>query len=216
MEKVINNKRYFLYSSLSHELRIIYYAEIYKFLKRLVFEYQGFHEWYNGLFTNACDLKLNREIIICEDHLTLAGIAIIKNGCDEKKICTLRVAKEFQHQRIGHNLVELCFQQLNTEKPMITLHKSKLNQFEKILNYYSFELVQTQKHYYNIFNTELVFNGSLPDKKFMFNRIEVFDMERWYRRFMVVGKIDLDEYFDACIRCWYQKEQVRRFEMLEN
>lgn len=216
MENVINNKKYFLYSSLSRELKIIYCAEIYKFLKRLVFEYQGFHEWYNGLFTNDCDLKFNREIIICEDHLNLAGIAIIKNGCDEKKICTLRVAKGFQHQGIGHNLVELCFQQLNTEKPMITLHKSKLNQFEKILNYYNFELVQTKRHYYNIFNTELVFNGSLPDKKILFNHIEVFDMERLYRRIMVMGKIDLDEYLDECIRYWYQKEQVRRFEMLEN
>ena len=109
-----------LYSSLPRELKTIYYGEIYRFLKRLVFEYQGFHEWYQRLFTSSCDLRVNREIIICEDRLTLAGIAIIKNEQDEKKICTLRVAKEFQRQRIGHNLVELCFRQLNTEKPMIT------------------------------------------------------------------------------------------------
>lgn len=216
MEKIIDNRRYFLYSSLSHELKTIYYDEIYKFLKRLVFEYQGFHEWYKALFTNTYDLKFSREIILCEDHLTLAGIAIIKNGADEKKICTLRVAKEFQRQRIGRNLVEFCFQQLNTEKPMITLHKNKLNQFEKLLNYYHFELAQSQRHYYNIFNTELVFNGSLPEKEFLFNRIEIMDLERMYRRFLAMGRSDFEEFFDTCIRYLYQKEQIRRFEMLES
>ena len=39
---------------------------------------------------------------------------------------------------------------------MITLHKSKLSQFEKLLDYYDFELEQTQKHYYSIFGTECV------------------------------------------------------------
>ena len=98
MEKVIDNKRYFLYSSLSRELRFWYYSEIYRFVQKLVFEYRGFEEWYNGLFSSDYALEVDRDIIICEDNLTLAGIAIIKNGCEEKKICTLRVAKPFQHQ----------------------------------------------------------------------------------------------------------------------
>ena len=148
MKKMINGKRYYLYTSLSRELKKIYQYEIYRFLCRLVFEYQGFQAWYQGLYTEDFELKCNREIIICEDQFRIVGVAIIKNDLQEKKICTLRVAREYQHQGIGHNLVEMCMRQLHTDKPMITLHKSKLNQFEKLLRYYNFELEQTQKHFH--------------------------------------------------------------------
>lgn len=215
MEKMINGKRYFLYTSLSRELKKIYQCEIYKFLGRLVFEYQGFRSWYQGLFAEEFELKYNREIIICEEQFRIAGVAIIKNDLQEKKICTLRVAREYQHQGIGHNLIEMCMQQLHTDKPMITLHKSKLNQFEKLLNYYNFELEQIQKHYYSIFSTELVFNGLLPEKEFRLNKIELMDMEKIYRFFVLSGKKNFEEYVDACIRCWYKREQMRQISMFE-
>ena len=106
-------------------------------------------------------------------------------------------------------------QQLQTDKPMITLHKSKLNQFERLLSYYDFELEQTQKHYYSIFSTELVFNGLLPEKESVFNKIELMDMEKLYRIFVLSGKKNFEDYVDACIRCWYNREQMKRFNMLE-
>ena len=215
MKKIINGKRYYLYTSLSQELKKIYQCEIYKFLCRLVFEYHGFRSWYQGLYTEEFELKYNREIIICENQFRIVGVAIIKKDLQEKKICTLRVAREYQHQGIGHNLVEMCMQQLHTDKPMITLHKSKLNQFEKLLNYYNFELQQTQKHYYSIFNTELVFNGLLPEKKFIFNKIELMDMAKLYRVFVLSGKKNFEDYVDACIRCWYNRAQMRQINMLE-
>lgn len=215
MKKIINGKRYYLYTSLSQELKKIYQSEIYKFLYRLVFEYQGFRSWYQRLYTEEFELKYNREIIICEDQFRIVGVAIIKNDLQEKKICTLRVTREYQHQGIGHNLVEMCMQQLHTDKPMITLHTSKLNQFEKLLNYYNFELQQTQKHYYSIFNTELVFNGLLPEKKFIFNKIELMDMAKLYRVFVLSGKKNFEDYVDACIRCWYSRAQIKQTNMLE-
>ena len=215
MKKIINGKRYYLYTSLSQELKKIYQSEIYKFLYRLVFEYQGFRSWYQRLYTEEFELKYNREIIICEDQFRIVGVAIIKNDLQEKKICTLRVTREYQHQGIGHNLVEMCMQQLHTDKPMITLHKSKLNQFEKLLSYYNFELEQTQKHYYSIFSTELVFNGLLPEKELIFNKIELMDMEKLYRAVVLSGKKNFEDYVDACIRCWYNRAQMRQINMLE-
>ena len=215
MEKMIDGKKYYLYTSLSRELKKIYQGEIYNFLCRLGFEYQGFRSWYKGLYTREFELKYNREIIICEDQFRIIGVAILKNDLKEKKICTLRVARECQHQGIGHNLVELSMHQLNTDKPMITLHKSKLNQFEKLLAYYNFVLEQTQKHYYSIFSTELVFNGLLPEKELLFNKIELMDMEKIYRDFVHAGKKNLEEYMDACIRCWYNREQMRQIHMFK-
>lgn len=215
MKKIINGKRYYLYTSLSLELKKIYQCEIYKFLCRLVFEYQGFRSWYQELYTEEFELKCNREIIICEDQFRIVGVAIIKNDLQEKKICTLRVAREYQHQGIGHNLVEMCMQQLHTDKPMLTLHKSKLNQFEKLLSYYNFKLEQTQKHYYSIFSTELVFNGLLPEKELIFNKIELMDMEKLYRVVVLSGKKNFEVYVDACIRCWYNRAQMRQINMFE-
>lgn len=215
MEKTIDNKRYFSYSSLSYELKKIYYNEIYKFLGRLIFEYQGFRSWYQGLFGEVYELHQNREIFICEDQLHIAGIAIIKNDFEEKKICTLRVAEQYQHQGIGHNLVEICLTQLDTEKPMITLHKNKLNQFENILRYYNFDLVQTQRHYYSIFSTELVFNGVLPQKKFIFNKIQLMNMERLYRDFIIGGGRNTEDFVNACILCWYNREKRRGIGIVE-
>ena len=214
MEKMINGKNYFLYSSLSREIKNIYRREIYRFLGRLVFEYQGFNNWYKDLYVESAELRANREIIICDDQFRIAGVAILKNDLQEKKICTLRVAREYQHQGIGHNLVEMCMQQLHTDKPMLTLHKCKLNQFEKILSHYNFELEQTRRHYYSIFSTELVFNGLLPEKEFLFNKIELIDMEKIYAFFVRSGKNNFEEYADACIRRWYHREQMRQNSML--
>lgn len=210
-----NGKKYYLYTSLSQELKKIYQCEIYKFLRRLVFEYQGFRSWYQGLFTEEFQLKYNREIIICEDQFRIVGVAIIKNDLQEKKICTLRVTRGYQHQGIGHHLVEMCMQQLHTDKPMITLHKSKLYQFEKLLSYYNFELEQTQKHYYSIFSTELVFNGLLPEKEFIFNKIERMDMEKLYRVFVLSGEKNFEDYVNACIRYWYNRAQMMQVNMLK-
>ncbi len=88
---------------------------------------------------------------------------------------------------------------------MITLHKSKWNQFEKLLSYYNFELEQTQKHYYSIFSTELVFNGFLPEKELIFNKIELMDMEKLYRAVVLSSKKNFEDYVDAYIRYWYHR-----------
>jgi len=209
MNGLLNSNNFFLYSSLSREIKKIYKQEIYRFLGRLIFEYHGFSKWYFDLFMESAELKSNREIIICENGLKIAGIAILKKDKEEKKICTLRVAREFQHQGIGHRLVEMCMRELCTDKPMITLHQNKLDQFKNILSYYNFELEETQKHYYSIFSTELVYNGFLPKKKILFNQIELMDMERIFESFRYSGKLNFEEYLDACVRCWYRREQVK-------
>ncbi len=170
-EKIINNKRYFLYSTLSEELKPWYKQMLYRFLFKLNFEYRGFSRWYDGLFLSNYELNPEREIIICEVNYQLAAVSILKNQFNEKKICTLRVAKQFRNNGIGHELMELSFDVLNTAAPMITLGKSKFNQFESLLDYYGFRLEQVEKHYYNVLNTELVYNGQLP-----YNRFRLIDM----------------------------------------
>ena len=125
--KFINNKLYINYSELSPEQKSIYRMRIKIFLKKLVYEYNNFEEWFSQLFISDILLKNDREIIICECDYQLAGVAILKNDDIEKKICTLRVAKRFQKQGIGQHLMELSFEWLNDDKPLIMNLTNYLN-----------------------------------------------------------------------------------------
>lgn len=137
---------------------------IYQFLKMLNFEYPGFKKWYFNLFSSDGILKDDREILFCRNSGSIIAVSILKNSETEKKICTFRVKKNFQGQGIGHQLMEKSFEYLDTEKPLITLHKNKENEFLRLLRYYNFQKVQSLKGYYRCFSTELCYNGALPDK----------------------------------------------------
>ena len=211
----IKEQQYFKYSMLSYLEQSIYYDKIYKFVNRLVWEYPGFKQWYTGLFNDQKQLNYTREIIICEKDFNIAGIAILKNDRYEKKICTLRVAKEYQKQGIGSRLIELSFEWLQDDSPMITMHKVKQVEFQPLLDYYGFKLEQKQRNYYNIFSTELVYNGALPEKELIFNKIELLDVQKLYKKFVVTGKYNFNEFLEECIRVWQEKEYYRRREMIK-
>lgn len=214
MSKIKTNRHYFLYSNLSYELKHLYYKEVFNFASKLIYEYPGFKSWYKSLFTSKYELCTEREIIICEVDYRIVAIAILKNNFQEKKICTFRVAKAYQHQGIGKEMMELSFEWLESDSPIITLHRNKLDQFSKLLNHYNFNLEQTQRHYYNVFSTELVYNGVLPEKKLFFNPIEIVDMANIYETFVSMGKHDINEYVNLCIEYWYRKEKYRQYQLL--
>lgn len=208
-----NDERYTKYSAFSFWEKKTYYNQIYVFLKWLNLEYPGFNTWYDNLFTENKELKSGREIIICEKEYSIAGIAILKSTEDEQKICTLRVAKRYQRRGIGKRLMELSFEWLQNDKPLLTMHSTKQRQFLHLMQYYGFELEQKNRNYYNIFSTELVYNGVLPEKKILFNRLERIDIDLFYKKYVSEGKYDLSEFVEACIRCWYKREEQRRIVM---
>lgn len=162
------NRVYIRYSSFSTPEKSLYFYQIHGFLKRLSIEYPGFSKWYKGLFLENKELKRGREIIICEVNYHIAGVAILKLAEGEKKICTLRVTAPYQRQGIGRELMEMCFEWLQDDRPLITMHKSKQHEFAVLLDYYGFLLEQVQRNYYKIFSTELSYNGILPEKRNMF------------------------------------------------
>lgn len=214
MNKTNMNEMYSMYSAFSVFEKGLYYSQIYNFLIRLNIEYPGFSKWYKGLFLENKELQDSREIIICEKEYRIAGVAILKSTEEEKKICTLRVAGPFQRQGIGRKLMEMSFEWLEDDKPLITMHKSKQHEFIALLDYYGFVLEQTQRNYYNIFSTELSYNGILPEKKIFFNKIEIMDIDIWYNNFIMSGSNNLKEFVEKCIFKWYAREWKRRIEML--
>ena len=105
MKKMSNCLQYVHFSDLSPSEQNLYRIKLYSFLRRLVLEYHNFNKWYQKLFTDDGTLNADREIILCQIKDEIAGIIILKRQTDERKICTLRVAKKFQNQGIASRLV---------------------------------------------------------------------------------------------------------------
>ena len=105
--------------------------------------------------------------------------------------------------------MELSFEWLENEKPLITLHKSKIWQFRSLFDYYGFELEQKKANYYNIFSTELVYNGILPDKKFIIGKFKPINLDDFCWEFIRSGRSDLADFFVVWLEQLYKKEIFR-------
>ena len=209
-----SNEKYFKYSAFSATEKLLYYTSIKKMLRCLNIEYPDFYGWYDRLFEEDRELHSSREIIICEKEYHIAGVAILKSNEEEKKICTLRVLKPYQRQGIGRKLMELSFEWLEEDKPLITLHKSKQNQFAPLFNYFGFTLEEKQWNYYNIFSTELSYNGVLAKKESLLSRQEIMRIDGWYRCYLDSGRYDLKEFIEECVQKLYLNEKKRRRQMI--
>lgn len=150
-----------LLSNLSYFEQISMQINVYRFLFGLNFEYPKFSDWYHRLFLENGALKPNREILICMDGALIIGVAILKKDFSENKICTLRVANKYQNLGIGRALMEKSFEYLEEEKPLITIHISKYNDFKKIFDRYGFTIEQEKLSYYGFLKSEIIYNGIL-------------------------------------------------------
>lgn len=211
MNKYIGRYCFFMYSKLSLPEQIFYRQRVFAFIRKVSKEYPRFQEWFDNLFAFDGRLRSDREIIICEKLGKIAGIAILKKTAEEQKICTLRVAKEHQFHGIGKALMELSFEWLENEKPLITLHKSKMRQFHSLFDYYGFALEQKKTNYYNIFCTEFVYNGVLPDKKIIISKFELLDLDHFWRQFLASGHNNLADFFDAWLEQLCRKEALEEY-----
>lgn len=92
----------------------------------------------------------------------VAGFAILKNDGVEKKLCCLRVMEGFQNSAgLGIRLFERAFEELNTERPLLSVAEERLPVFQRIFNHFGFELSQEYRSKYRIGKVEYAFNGFL-------------------------------------------------------
>jgi len=117
--------------------------------------YWYFHKFVPGINDGS------RNILIYIVDNKLAGIALLKNGAEEKKICTFRVKYDFRNNGIGKKLFEKCLETLDTDKPVFTVPAERFCYFSNILKYYNFSLEQVVRNCYRESSTEYVFNGDL-------------------------------------------------------
>jgi hypothetical protein len=129
-------------------------------LNMLSEQYPNFRNWLERkVFTGLYDGT--RSILLEWRDGKIAGLAILKNEVEEKKLCCLRIMPEFQNKGIGIKLFQKSFDALETEKPLLSVSERKLSEFEKIFNYFGF--VQTEKYsdLYKKNMIEISYNGYL-------------------------------------------------------
>ena len=92
------------------------------------------------------------------DFFHILGVAIIKNTSQEKKICTLRVLREYQGQGIGSILLGRAIKELQDPRPLITVSELQIDIFKPFLEKYGFSLKDKVKSLYRVGKYEYFFN----------------------------------------------------------
>ena len=157
-------KKFIYYSELNKNERTYYYSLCRSYLEDLSCNYPRFDQWFENLFDENQRLHSEREILFCLSAGKIAGLIIIKDTPEEKKICTLRVSKWCQRQGIGRALLKRSIEQLGTKQPLITVHQDQYFAFTKLFKEFGFILRQKKYDYYSFMGIEYVFNGFLPER----------------------------------------------------
>lgn len=146
-------------------------AEIYSFLSDLVTEYPLHQTWFAGISQELLKPQLinTREILLVTDKSKIVGASILKKTGAEQKICTLRVAKEYQGQGIGTMLINRSIDFLENEKPIISVSELKKYEFKRIFEHFGFSLGEVCFEKYAPFTNEYVFNGILSQESILKN-----------------------------------------------
>lgn len=131
--------------------------EIYNLIKETKRYYPKFDLWYFEKVLPDLSLQKRKFLIEKRDE-HIVGIAIIKHTLYEKKLCTLRVIKNYQNKGLGIKLFERVFEELGTDKPFLTVSEEKYEEFKRIFNYYGFKMTSKKKGLYREDKYEYFFN----------------------------------------------------------
>ena len=144
----------------SQPLFDFYFDAIYHTIHLVGKGYPGFDEWFFDKVKNGL-IDGDREVIVFVQKRYIAGIAVLKNTQEEKKICTLRVLEKFQRNGIGKSLISQSLEILGTETPLITVSSSKETQFHSLFKHFGFKKCSELQDYYICNEQESTYNGIL-------------------------------------------------------
>lgn len=140
--------------------RLLEVSDTLSFLKK---DYPDFRAWFaKTVMPEICTPY--RHIYVAAPATgqnTLAGIMILKNTWDEKKICTLFVAEAYRSHQLGTKLLDRAIETLGTERPVITVSAVHLAEFEGLFQKFGFTPYQGYSGYYREGVTEYAYNGPI-------------------------------------------------------
>ncbi|MEY8689299.1 MAG: hypothetical protein AB9M53_05405, partial [Leptothrix sp. (in: b-proteobacteria)] len=126
--------------------------------------YPDFESWFESK-VRAELLSGQRSILVEYRSGQLAGLAILKQGLDEKKLCCLRIMPSFESSGIGIRLFERSFEVLGTEKPLLSVSEEMLPKFARIFRHFGFSQEGKYIGLYRQNKCETSFNGILVDSR---------------------------------------------------
>ena len=129
-----------------------------------------FDEWF--MRKVVPNLGVTREIFLAIIGKDIAGICIIKNCEQEKKICSLRVFEPYRGQGVGTALVKHALDVLKDDYPLVTVPEESLTQYKPFFRKFKFQLKDSYDGYYRLGKKEYAFNGFLEPKKTCRKKIE--------------------------------------------
>jgi GNAT superfamily N-acetyltransferase len=127
------------------------------FLLPLSADYPGIARWYTKKVVPGLRCG-TRMLLPIEREGALVGLGIAKNEPNERKICTVRVAPSHIGRGIGVRLFEGLLKWLDDDRPHLTVSDSKLPQFERIFDYYGFNITSARRGVYVPCAVELGYN----------------------------------------------------------
>ncbi|ACB95622.1 hypothetical protein Bind_1999 [Beijerinckia indica subsp. indica ATCC 9039] len=99
-----------------------------------------------------------RTLLPIEREGRLVGLGIGKREEAERKICTVRVAPSHMGRGIGLRIFDGLLKWLNVDKPHLTVSEGKLAAFERIFDWYGFDLTSVRSGVYIPNSSELGYN----------------------------------------------------------
>jgi acetyltransferase (GNAT) family protein len=132
-------------------------SEALAFLLPLSPDYPNIEQWFRTKVVPG--LRNNSRILIrVERHGQLMGLAIGKREPGEKKICTVRVAPRYFGRGIGVRLFDGVLRWLDDDKPHLTVSEGKMPAFERIFDFYGFDLTSVRRGLYQPDASEFAYN----------------------------------------------------------
>lgn len=121
--------------------------------------YPDFVQWYQNKVEPGL-LSRERKILLRASQGRLAGLAVLKIA-EERKLCCLRVLPEFQGTGVGVRLFKHAFEVLGTEHPLLSVADQRLPVFDKVFEYFGFQIGAEYADLYRANSVEYSFNGTL-------------------------------------------------------
>ncbi|WP_199848962.1 GNAT family N-acetyltransferase [Sphingomonas sp. STIS6.2] len=154
-------------------------AQALSFLLPLSNDYPGIAQWFSQKVVPGAR-QGTRLLLPIERDGEVVGLGIAKKETDERKICTVRVASSHVGRGIGVRLFDGLLKWLDDDRPHLTVSATKLPQFERIFDYYGFNVTSANEGLYVPRMTELGYNEpmTLPiAKPIISNGINVLPTE---------------------------------------
>ncbi len=120
-------------------------------------DYPGIENWFvrkviPGLRANT------RRLVRVDRYGKIAALGIAKNERGEKKICTVRVSREFAGRGMGVRIFGELMTWLGTDRPLATVSDIRLNDFQRIFDHYGYRLTSVSSGLYVPGRVEYLFN----------------------------------------------------------